>query len=87
MNFGEDFFVVSKDDKNIFGDGFVGGRVDERFGDFGLVYVKVIMESFLENMFKGGNMVFGNDISYKVNVYDGEGLFYIGSVVVVFDIL
>lgn len=78
---------MSKDDKNILGDGLVGGRVDERLGDLGLVHVKVTTESSPENTLKGGNTVSGNDTSYKANIHAGEGPLHIGSAVVVFDIL
>lgn len=43
VDFGENFFVVSENDEDIFVNGFIVGRIDEWFGDFRLVYVKVVM--------------------------------------------
>ena len=86
-NLGKNFLAVGKDDENILVDGLVGGRVNEGFGNLGLVHVKITAQSSPKNPLKSINAVSGNNTSNESDVHPRKGSLGIGSTSVCLDIL
>ena len=86
-NLGEDLLAVSKDDKDVLEDGLVGGGIDQRLGNLGLIHVEVTAEGTPEDALKGSDAVSADDTGDETNVHAREGTLDVGGGVMLLDIL
>ena len=84
---GEDLLAVGKDNEDVLENRLVGGGIDQRLGDLGLVHVKVTTEGTPKDALKGSDAVSADNTGDETDVHAGEGALDIGGGVVLLDIL